>query len=103
MKTTALLPPQPPSQIKPTDQPKVSPLNPSQKLFLRPGTIEEEEEEESETVTKRCDDEERVYAEVLLRHGQCCTVGTPKVPSFSRVSTCNSSLTYVATRQESYR
>lgn len=103
------------SQIMPNEQrsspsptknsPKSSsPPSPAQKLFLRPGTIEEEEEENEATMTvKKCESDEKVCSEVLLRPGSYYGGGTPKVPSVSRISTCNSSLTCVGTRQESYR
>lgn len=77
--------------------------NPPQKLFLRPGTIEEEEENKAGVTVKKCESDDRVYSEVLLRPGHYSTTGLSKVPSVSRVSTCNSSLTYMGTRQESYR
>lgn len=80
-----------------------SPPSPLQKLFLRPGTIEEEEENEAGLTVKKCESDDRVYSEVLLRPGNYSTGGLSKVPSVSRVSTCNSSLTYMGTRQESYR
>lgn len=85
-------------------QPKSSsPPSPLQKLFLRPGTIEEEEENEAGRNVKKCESDDKVYSEVLLRPGHYSTGGLSKVPSVSRVSTCNSSLTYMGTRQESYR
>lgn len=80
---------------------KFSPSSSLQKLFLRPGTIEEEVTETDKI--EKCDGDDGVYSEVLLRPKQYYSGGMTKVPSASRVSTCYSSSTYVATRQESYR
>lgn len=75
-----------------------TPPSPTRKLFLRPGTIEEEEEDHPQRHS-------RLFAEgdsPLILKGPYY-VGTPKVPSLARISTCNSSLTCVGTRSETYR
>lgn len=83
-----------------------TPINqPPQKLFFRPGTIEEEDEEVSVAEYEDARFFSRVDSPLLYRNPQSFVApGTPGASSLFRVNTCNSSLTVYATgRQDSSR
>lgn len=72
-----------------------------QKLFYKPGVIEEQEEEEEARLRSRCDSP-LLYRNIQQHHLPQHTLIISKAPSLNRVSTYNS-LSHFSTRPESSR